>query len=131
MKPLLYKLRIGRWRFYIANCRLKKMNPSQLRKSRFYGEAMAAIKKRRYKQNGGTCDLCHCKVMMDDVELHHVLPYAEFPQYGMNPANLEMVCADCHHTIHMNPYINLRRMELKAQELGFSLSEYFCSKKNI
>ena len=47
----------------------------------------------------------------------------------MNPSNLEMVCDDCHYALHMNPYENLRRMEQKAQELGFDLREYYMKEK--
>ena len=131
MKKFVHHIRIGSWRFYIANVRLKKMSPSGQRKTQFYGESLAAAKRRRYKQNGGTCDICGRRLKYDDVQMHHVLPFAEFPQYGLNPQNLEIACNDCHHAIHLNPYANLRRMEQKAQDLGFSLSEYFDNHRNI
>lgn len=131
MKTRIFKLRLASWRLYIANCRMKKMSSAGVKRTmKFYGDAIAKMKRRHYKQNGGCCDHCGRKLKMDDVQLHHILPYAEFPQYGLNPANVEIVCDDCHHTIHQNPYANLRHMEQKAQEFGFDLITYFEGKKN-
>ena len=124
-KTYLYRLRIGNWRLYLSNARLKKMNPSHARRYLFYTESLSSVKRRRYKQNGGTCDICGRRMKYEDVQMHHVLPFAEFPQYGLNPTNLEIACCECHHAIHMNPYENLRRMEQKARELGFDLKVYF------
>lgn len=131
MKNRIYKLKLLRgWRLYLCNCRMKKMNPSAVaRRQGFYTAAMQTKKKRMFANGGGRCDLCGRKMKHDELQLHHILPYAEFPQYGMNPSNLEMVCDDCHHAIHMNPYTNLQRMEQKAQELGFDLREYYEGKK--
>jgi len=129
-KTRLYRLKIGHWRLVLANCRLKKMNPSMAYRSKTLGAAVANVKRRRYKLNGGTCDLCGRHIDIDDAEMHHILPFSEFPQYGMNPRNLEMACDECHHAIHRNPYINLRRMEEKARELGFNLMEYYQGKFN-
>ena len=129
-KTRLYRLKIGHWRLVLANCRLKKMNPGMARRSKSFGVSMIINKRRRYKQNGGTCELCGKHIDYDDAEIHHILPFSEFPQYGKEPGNLEVVCDECHHAIHRNPYINLRRMEEKARELGFNLMEYYQGKFN-
>ena len=126
----VYCLKIFGWRFYLANCRMKKMAPSDAaRHHRFYAAALKARKKRLFAKSD-TCDICGRKMSIENLQMHHILPYAEFPQYGTNPANLEMVCDECHHTIHQNPYVNLQRMEQKAQEMGFCLTEYF-NKNNL
>lgn len=128
----IYRLKLLGWRLYLCNCRMKKMNPSNVaRRQGFYSAAMKNKKKRLFASGGGRCDLCGKKMKHSELQLHHILPYAEFPQYGMNPSNLEMVCEACHHAIHMNPYVNLQRMEQKAQELGFILREYYEGKKNV
>lgn len=124
MKPHIYRLRIGRWRLYLSNIRLKKMNPAGQRGA-IYGKAMKARKQRHFHENGGVCDVCGKPIAWHDVEMHHILPYSEFPQYGTNPANVEIVCNDCHHALHRNPYTNLLRMEQKARELGFDLKTYY------
>jgi len=129
-KTRLYRLKIGQWRLVLANCRLKKMNPAQTRRTKTHCQAVANAKRRRYRQNGGTCDLCGRHIDIDDAEIHHILPFSEFPQYGTNPANLEVACDECHNAIHRNPYANLRRMEEKARELGFNLMEYYQGKFN-
>ena len=129
-KHRIYRLKIGSWRLYFANCRLKKMNPSNAaRRSGNVSTAITAYKNRHYRLNGGVCDVCGKKVHRDEIQLHHVLPMAEFPQYATNPDNLEMVCDECHHAIHLNPYANLHHMEKKAQHFGFNLQEYFNEKK--
>ena len=128
MKYRIFRLKVGRWRLVLANCRLKKMNPSMAYRSKTLCQAVANTKRRRYKQNGGCCELCGKHIDIDDAEMHHILPFSEFPQYGMNPSNLELVCDECHHSIHRNPYVNLQRMEQKADELGFNLSEYYQGK---
>lgn len=128
-KTRMYRLKIGRWRLVLANCRLKKMNPAGRSKGQNYSSALAAARRRRYKLSDGCCEVCGRPIALDDADMHHVLPYAEFPQYGTNPQNLDLLCEDCHHTIHMNPYENLRRMEQKAREFGFDLKEYYTKRK--
>lgn len=125
----IYRLKLMGWRLYLSNCRMKKMSPSMARRTQRYGEAINCFKHRHYKQNGGTCDLCGKPIDYDEVQLHHVLPFGEFPQYGTNPANMEIACAECHHALHMNPYENLHRMEQKAREFGFDLREYYLKEK--
>ena len=122
----IYRIELLGWRLYLANCRMKKMNPSSAsRHQKFYAAAMQSHRRRMFAKSGGTCYLCGRKMGIEYLQLHHILPYAEFPQYGTNPANLELVCDDCHHAIHKNPYVNLDRMEQKARELGFDLKEYY------
>ena len=128
-KTRIFRLKLMGWRLYLSNCRMKKMSPSMACRKGFYAAAMKSKKKRLFAISGGTCDICGCRMNQDELQLHHILPYAEFPQYGMNPSNLEMVCDDCHHAIHMNPYENLHRMEQKARELGFDLREYYLKEK--
>lgn len=125
MKQYLFRLKFGCWRLYLANFRLKKMNPAGLRRTQHFCMELSMLKKQRYKQNGGTCELCGRKMNRADVQIHHILPYAEFPQYGLNPFNLEIVCIECHQAIHRNPYTNLQCMEKKAREFGFELTNYF------
>lgn len=129
-KQHIYCVKICGWRFYISNYRLKKMNPAAVRRRQaFFSESIASCKKRRYKLNQGRCDLCGQPIRWDDVQIHHVLPYGEFPQYGLNPKNMEIACEECHHALHLNPYRNLERMEAKAREFGFDLREYFSEKE--
>lgn len=127
----IYRLKLMGWRLYLTNCRMKKMNPSAVARHKgFYSAAMKSERKRMFAVSGGMCDVCGRKMKREEMQLHHILPYSEFPQYGMNPANLEMVCEDCHHAIHLNPYTNLRRMEQKAREFGFDLAEHYKGKNN-
>lgn len=129
-KVRIYRLHIGHWRLVLANCRLKKMNPAQAGRDKSYCKAVISAKRLRYRQNGGVCEICGKPLTYGDAEIHHVLPFSQFPQYGSNPDNMLMACQECHHAIHHNPYVNLRRMEEKARELGFNLMEYYQGKYN-
>lgn len=124
-KGFVYRVRLFGLRFYVSTVRLKRMNPSMARRSGKISEAISAYKNRHYRLNGGMCDVCGRKVDRDEIQLHHVLPFYEFPQYGTNPRNMEIVCPDCHHSLHLDPYVNLKRMEQKAREFGFDLAEYY------
>ena len=129
-KHHIYKLKLTRtWRLYLCNCRMKKMNPAGVLRNGKHAIMMQTKKKRLYANNGGKCSECGQKIAWEDAQMHHILPFAEFPQYDLHPANLEMLCADCHHAIHLNPYENLRRMEQKAREFGFDLKEHYNNRK--
>ena len=108
--------------FTISNCRVKKRQPY------FYNRSLYNkhdYKDKLYEQNGGVCP--HCGKMFDikEMELHHVLPYARFQDYGRDKRNILLLCKHCHKEIHCNPYWNIRLIEQKAAELGVDLNERY------
>ena len=60
-----------------------------------------------------------------ELELHHILPLARFPELGQSIRNGIMLCHKCHKEIHCNPWRNIQLMKEKAEELGIDLSERF------
>ena len=129
MKNFVYKLRIFGLRIYFSNCRLKKRSSIEIRRnSQKVKNALAAVKQRKYRQLNGCCEICGKHLEPDEVQMHHTLPYAEFPQYGADPANIEMTCEECHQYMHFNPYAKLESMEQAAKAFGFDLREYYENK---
>lgn len=76
---------------------------------------------------GRICDVCGKE---GSVVIHHVLPYSKFPQFEKDFRNLMLVCPDCHHKIHNNPFLESRMICDKAKELGVDISEVY-NLKNI
>ena len=129
MKNFAYRIRIFGLRIYFSNCRLKKRSNIEIRRnSQKVKNALAAVKQRKYRQLNGCCEICGKHLEPDEVQMHHTLPYAEFPQYGTNPANIEMTCEECHQFMHFNPYAKLESMEQAAKAFGFDLREYYENK---
>ena len=129
MRNFVYRIRIFGLRIYFSNCRLKKRSSIEIRRnSQKVKNALAAVKQRKYRQLNGCCEICGKHLEPDEVQMHHTLPYAEFPQYGANPANIELTCEECHQYMHFNPYAKLESMEQAAKAFGFDLREYYENK---
>ena len=43
------------------------------------------------------CEWCYSE---DNLEAHHILPKARFPQYATDDSNCRVMCAPCHITCH-------------------------------
>lgn len=80
---------------------------------------------RRYVRvaQGDRCLMCG--EVSEQMELHHILPVARFPELWDDRRNCVALCHDCHKEIHCNPWANIRMMEVKADELGMDLGERY------
>ena len=83
------------------------------------------IKGKMYEKQEHRCPHCGKEFPINRMELHHVLPWARFPEMRTKRANQLLLCHDCHKEIHCNPYLNIRLMEEKAKELGIDLKERY------
>ena len=83
------------------------------------------IKGKMYEKQQGICPHCGKHFEMSYMELHHVLPWARFPELRTKRKNQLLLCHDCHKEIHCNPYLNIRLMEEKAKEFGIDLKERY------
>ena len=72
---------------------------------------------------GNRCPMCG--LVSEQMELHHILPVARFPELWDDRRNCVALCHDCHKEIHCNPWANIRMMEAKAAELGVDLGEKY------
>ena len=123
-RPTFYKMiKIGGWRFYITrNIRLKHRNKRDSYNTLF---KRSDFRKHVYERSGHRCEICGNELTWKEMELHHVLPIGRFPQLTMDERNLQCLCHSCHKDIHCDPYKEIRQMEVKANELGINLKDYY------
>ena len=118
--------RLGDLYITFSNCRVKKRIGDR---ENAFDVKTTDIKQQMYDFQGGACPVCRQHYKWKEMELHHVLPWSQFPELRGNRANLMLLCAPCHHEIHCDPYKNIRMMKAKAKELGVSLEEHFETRK--
>lgn len=119
------KIRIGRIYFYISNCRMKKRSIRDLMHGNYVKDHLLENKAKLYERQGGRCPHCGEPFAPYELELHHVLPLARFPELGQSIRNGIMLCHRCHKEVHCNPFLNIRMMQAKATELGIDLTERY------
>lgn len=98
MLDFVKHLRIGPIHFYISSRRLK--NPGRERIRQRAKHAIEAIKRQRYRQRGGCCEVCGQKYPRKRLEMHHIAPISERPDLVDKSTNLLMVCRACHMQLH-------------------------------
>lgn len=119
------KWHIGKLYFYVSNCRMKKRPIRDLMCSGYAQDRCIENKHKLYEQQGGVCLVCGKPFEYEQMELHHILPIARFPELGKTLLNGCMLCNRCHKEIHCNPFKNIEMMQRKADELGIDLKERY------
>lgn len=119
-----------RWRlfgmyFYISNIRLKKRPLRDIKYDGFLKDILTKNKMKLYERQGHRCPHCQTELPYEQMELHHILPIARYPELTASIRNGILLCHRCHKEIHCNPYLNIRIMEAKAEELGIDLKERY------
>jgi len=128
---LVWHLKMWRFRFYFTNVDMIPNGPKKKYRSPYRQQKKSirrqAVKKRRrlYREAGGKCQLCHCKVSGSKVQIHHVLPIDHFPELGADMRNLMVVCPACHQEIHQNPFLNARLIKQKARKMGVKYKKVY------
>lgn len=111
--------------FTISNCRVKKRIACGYSRQGSDGKLIFRAKTRLYKELDGRCPHCGRKFDFGAMELHHVLPYARFQDLFKDGRNLLLLCHECHKEVHCNPFLNIRLMQAKADELGIDLHDRY------
>ena len=122
-----FKFLKGRFYITFSNCRVKKRPTSgySIDGHSRLANNMRDIKGKMYEKNGHRCPHCGQEFELDVMELHHILPWARFPEWRASSKNMILLCHRCHKEVHCNPYKNIRMMEAKAEELGIDLTERY------
>lgn len=130
MKHFKWMVRIGKLRFYITyNFRLKN---SQIRDNEKKLFDIMPIKEKLWEKEQGHCMMCRKTISkFHHSQIHHVLPYAKFPEFAMNKENLLLLCRDCHKEIHMNPFLDCNLQQNTARKLGVKLKDYYTQNGEI
>ena len=120
-------IRIARGWFYItfSNCRVKKRDTCGYDRSGNLANNLRDIKGKLYEQCQGVCPHCGQHYDMHWMEIHHVLPWARFPELRGTKRNMMLLCHHCHKEVHINPWLNIQLMQAKAEELGIDLTERY------
>lgn len=119
------KIRLFGLYFYVSNVRMKKRQKRDLLYTGYVVDHLIENKQKLYERQDGKCPHCGGQFPYKELELHHILPLARFPELGQSIRNGIMLCHKCHKEVHCNPWRNIQLMKEKAEELGIDLSERF------
>ena len=121
-------IKVFGWRIYFSRGRMKRCTTSTIRISRRRRNKtknMGKKKERRYKQLGGCCQMCGRHHDISQMEMHHILPYSNFPELANKSANMMLLCRQCHFFIHNDPTLNMMLMSRFAAQIGIDLSKRY------
>ena len=114
--------KLGHMFITFSNCRLKKRPDFR----EYPGKTRAKdIKTQLMEEQQGKCPICGHVYEWDAMELHHVLPWCRFKNLRGDRRNIMLLCHDCHHEIHINPWKMIEMMKAKADELGINLEDVY------
>lgn len=116
--------------FTISDCRVKLRLGCQDHKHQTEQTWFWKLRQEMYQTQECRCPMCGEKFDLTYMEVHHVLPWSRYPELRKNRDNLMLLCHDCHKNIHCDPWVNIRLMESKAEELGVEL-RYLTQKPQI
>ena len=125
MKTWKRSIKIAGLFFTLSNTPVKKRNSRKAddRDNIDSTYRMKHIRREVKAAQGNRCPICG--EVSDQMELHHILPVARFPELWDDRRNCVALCHDCHNEIHSNPWANIRMMQAKAAELGFDLGQKY------
>ena len=109
-----------------SNGRVKNRNtPSDHPRTHAQAYQCRERKGKLYERQQGICPECGQHFAINQMEYHHILPWARFPELRGSIRNAVMLCHNCHKEVHCNPWRNIAMMKKKAEELGIDLKERY------
>ena len=119
------KMKIGKLFVLIANFKPVFNNFVETNDRNNTHSSIVAEKKRRFKQKKGLCEICGGNYGYNEMQMHHILPFADFSHLATKPWNMKMVCPKCHFMIHHNPVLNMEMMQTTAKKFGVDLAAHY------
>lgn len=124
MKHEPFTTKLLGWHIYVSHRRLRLMPPAQGRGNHI-GRRLRELRNQRYRRTAGRCEACGTAHEKETMQMHHILPYGEFPRLAQKKWNLLLLCPRCHYIIHKNPVEQMAHMQRVAVAHGIDLaSEY-------
>ena len=120
MEKETIKLKIWGWYIYLSRKRQYLIPHTNGRKTSNLHK-MRQLRNSRYSQTKGCCELCGNHYGKENFEMHHILPYKDFPQFARKVWNVMMLCPHCHFVMHKNVVLNSASMQRVAREHGVDL----------
>lgn len=124
MKPLHRHIQAFGWNIYLSRERLRIM-PVSKQRGNGLARRMRELRNRLWNKRHGQCELCGNVLPKESMSLHHILPYADFPQLATRRWNLLMLCPCCHFLIHQDLPRQTRLMEQTARQHGINLEQVY------
>lgn len=121
----MHRIRLFGVFFYISNVRLRKRQLRDLRFTGYRENNYVTNKQKVYERQQHRCPHCGQQYPLDQMEAHHYLPVARYPEYQWSIRNIILLCNRCHREVHCNPFLNIRLMQQKADELGIDLQDRY------
>ena len=120
-------IRVIKGWFYItfSNCQVKKRHSCGYSTSWEFARELRDIKGKLYERCQGVCPHCGQHHDISFMEIHHILPWARFPELRGTKRNMMLLCHHCHKEVHINPWLNIQLMQAKAEELGIDLTDRY------
>lgn len=118
-------IKVAGWHIYVCNKRRQNISPSTARKSSSSDHKLKALRNNRYRHTKGCCEVCgqHCE--KTELQMHHILPYRDFPDLKRKKWNLLMLCPHCHFLIHHNLVWNVEMMQQAARRHSIDLGRAY------
>jgi hypothetical protein len=66
---------------------------------------MTTWAKRVKERDEYVCQHCYYDGLPHEMEAHHIVPKAKFPQYAYDLDNGQTLCKECHRSVHAGPTI--------------------------
>lgn len=92
-------IKIGSLYIYVTRYRMKRRSArDDIYRNR--RKKINRIKKRLYKDQNGECAHCGTRFPIEELEAHHIKPMAQFPRLVTRQSNIELLCHNCHLSLH-------------------------------
>lgn len=102
------KIPFTKFFIYICDCKMKKRST----KGRISPRKIGKFKKKVLSSSSCVCADCGCPT---GLELHHILPQSQYPQYACDRRNVMLLCHDCHEKLHKDL---IRMAEMAKEKMG-------------
>lgn len=110
--------------FYISQRRMKPRHKNPFC-DKIHSDRIKDNKEKLYERQDCRCAHCGQYHNLSDLEYHHILPLARFPEYANSIRNGVLLCHNCHKEVHINPFWNGVLIVKKCIELGIDVREKY------
>lgn len=117
-------LKIGKLRFYVTwDYRLRN---SQKRDSEQQNNLKKQIKGTLWQKREHKCEMCGKDIQkIGQCQMHHVISWYRVPHLQFDERNLMLTCPDCHRLIHNDPFLQVKQITQKCEELRIKPQEFY------
>ena len=112
------------WHLYASREKLRLVPVNNCRGNGL-SRRIKELRNRRYRQRRGCCEQCGQAYDKAAFQMHHILPFHEFPGLARKAWNMIMLCPRCHYILHSDVTQQMVIMQRVAREHGINLQQEF------